>query len=50
MASENDEIISVYVDDKTKVRLKTVADKHYRSLAAQIRFIIDKWIENDNDE
>ena len=43
-----DKIFTFEIDDKSHAKLKKISEDERRTMAGQVRFIIDEWIENQD--
>lgn len=44
------EVCGFSLDSKLKERLEKIADDEHRTLAGQLRLIVEEWIENYNQK
>lgn len=41
--------MNVMIDEKTKDRVEKIAEKKQRTLSGQVRFIIEKWLNEEKE-
>ena len=45
----SDTYMNIVLDEKLKRKVEDIAEKEQRSVSAQVRVIIEKWLESTNE-